>query len=472
MSDSDHEFDLGDDDAPPNLARESDLDFDLGDSSDHEVAPKKRRTRRMPTTATKLACLFLLVDGSCQETENMTHIWAKSVDCELHFGPETLCIAGVVFVLWHLARVADPPDDDVTATLRRQAVSKRRWTNNCFGYLQYRAEHVCLFRRHLPVDRDELGADKMPWHRWCDELRNASCNGETFPRLCVEHDTELPSDMFTVGPKHGELLVKHYTKVVHIVPITDRLRVKIVDQYPPVSAIRRFARRERLAAEGDAQQEPGNINYILALPSDCPDKPGSNRYFGKDTGNGNDAVQVFKQLKFSRHCKDTNKVDAALGDAIDCIFDSTDDQVQKQAAERRSKRKTAMTGVNMRRNALRLDAVGLNIERRSIEDLYHNHRDEVASAHFFQMGAPLTVKRCRAWFYKSCSFVAGCSTSFCLAYVWRTAARPWQIRHSPSCTLWFLWLAFSSRFLIGCSERCDRLQQTWALSLTCGLSPI
>jgi hypothetical protein len=124
----------------------------------------------------------------------------------------------------------------------------------------------------------------------------------------------------------------------------------------------------------------------LALPRNVAAVPVFPRNFGK-WDHTYDAIKFLKVVRFARNLKSTHLVDEALHDAIDLKMESGFDADFAQCVV---DVKTKLPNVSsIAHGRQKLDAVGMLLQRREMQDLALVRSTEVRSAHVFTDGSPI-----------------------------------------------------------------------------------
>jgi hypothetical protein len=339
-------------------------------------------------SASKLLCVFLVVDSNLRQGVLIDKLWARTKDAQPHFDGDLLAVVAIAFITWTLRQSGAPTEDDVQLALEQEEKRRRRGVDGVAGYINYNVKHINEIDNwiHIP-DTDELQRGLVAAN-WCAQLIGSEASGINIRDLCARHGTQIPSHYLRVGPQLGELLVKDYTQIAQVRLLSERNRSRdIIPRFPPASTVHRFIRQELPEARVKGAAAASNKNVLFELPKGTPEVSVDKRKFGRD-GNAFNPLMIFKHLKFAQHLQSTESVKVALNDAIELAFGS--DEETAAAAKLKASRTGKLHRSNIQRSRLRLDSTTNNIDRRWFADLAENHSDQVTSMHLFSDGSPVT----------------------------------------------------------------------------------
>ena len=356
---------------------------------------KRRRTARARAASSMLTtakiCVFLVVDTSFKEhaQSHVYHRFATSQDSIPHYDGLELAIIGICILAYFMRRANANAATQDLAMLEREARRRRRSIHGgCLGYIDYTCDDVYLLDEpYVLHDKGELD-DVFSCLSWCKDLAFIDFSGATLGSHCQKHGVPEPLTAVSVSMEHGELLAKGLTKAVRVVGVSQQnYRRDFIRDFPKYSSVRAWARSMTTELpEGDRNAGRRRVGAMLDLPAGTAENPQSQR-FGRNQADRPqyDAVHMLKWLRFSRHLHSTENTTEAIDDGIDAAVDDAELFHEVKARRNKVPEKTLL-----QRSRVRMDAAGMNMERRFFRNLIENEPESIVSIHLYSDASPVS----------------------------------------------------------------------------------
>ena len=207
---------------------------------------------------------------------------------------------------------------------------------------------------------------------------------------------------FDVSYQLAEAICKERIKLFHVQPLFPRLSPHLFwRKQPTANAAKRFIQGEAKADSIVDSPEPRTQALVqcgtLALPKGVGEFQ-QRRKFGGGYEPAFDAVRSLKLLEFTHFLKDKNKSAEAMDACIDAAFDGDDEG----ADGLRSRQTANPKHSSIYAQILKVDAVGMIVERREWLDIYANSPEKLVSAHLFTDGSPVTGQELQGMILQLC----------------------------------------------------------------------
>ena len=204
--------------------------------------------------------------------------------------------------------------------------------------------------------------------------------------LCHRHGCPLPVHIFRKSIVEIAAMVNGGVPIAHSVAITGRVwKSALVRGQPPYKRLRTWVDSELPDENPNAHNDDESADIDLHMPASFQADTGPRKWRraqSADTLNGEDIV---RQLSFARHLRDTAHTQMALDDALEVYFP---DDEKRNDVKNESNTHVACAS-KLAKSRLRMDAVGMNLDRREIAQLV-KFPERVVSGHVFSDGSPVT----------------------------------------------------------------------------------
>jgi hypothetical protein len=180
------------------------------------------------------------------------------------------------------------------------------------------------------------------------------------------------------------MLVNGDSKALRVVLLSSKPRyARIFLNFPTNLSMKHFLNFQRCRDIVSPVSNPLNSGPLLALPSNPRVEATHVAHLNRErTFSG---CHFLKTLRFNQHLRSANKLEMAIGDAIDLAVPDQD-----LASKVLGARPINPSPVQIRRGRLQLDATSNNIRRRYMTNLALNFPNSVRSAHLFSDASPVT----------------------------------------------------------------------------------
>ena len=319
---------------------------------------------------------------------------------ELSISWTARCIVGVITCSYRIVQpdvlpaIAGVPLESNTVDAQRSAIHASKAIK--LGFLEYVVHERQYFAEPHTVDSPKMtpllvgrlsaqlegkvlgnGATFGSWLQ--------SCIGSVAPGVPPRHYFTLSSETCMCILFFNESLAStHY--------IHSRSSPKIIQHgQPPRKVLQRFQRStmaQTLAEENIEDRGLDDSNYpsngpLLELPSSYLIGKRSPKFRRIQSGPTLEGSNIVRLQCFGKHLKDLSTTSESLADGLEALF--PDDHEELAAASNVH----IASGTAMQKARLRLDAMGMNLDRRELADITAD-ASNVISTHFYCDGSPVT----------------------------------------------------------------------------------
>ena len=377
---------------------DSDVDFFGDGAADDIVAVADREVSRKASLRGRIKRQSIQLTGSifacwlCANDCIRSHRWYKLLlplddDKLFEWWPiGGTAVVGLLICHFQLRSADECDEDPQTVAIHR---TKRSQQSRLVGYVDYIVKNRYFFQEPWIFEQhnDTLEETLMLAHM--DQLRQTRlADGLTVGECCASHGLGMPIHAWQKGYDECWCIMNGVVAIADSQLQGLRANIKeLVHDEPKITLLKRFIKHRLEHMQMPEDDEPDHVKIFLHLPPQhvVDTKPRRwRRIQSGDTVNGEDLV---KQLYFASFLRDTGDQVEGLEAALEvfCPNEEVLEATKKQVVDTHVCSPTAI-----RKGRLRLDAIGMSVDRRLIAEVCSDNGANVISAHVFSDGSPVT----------------------------------------------------------------------------------